>query len=194
MYVSQIKPISFNGYEGKFLQKTSRLIDRSILQKKSDLANLNGYYEKQKAKKWVAAYTAGNSITAAAMAQCPGVDEVALSGVEAAMTMHIMNGIYNFNLSTAMIKSVAIALAGHKAGTTAFKAASKFFTVIPVFGNGLNAIISGTTTAALGVLIISFAEKLDKYRQEGKPINIFLIKDLLKIFNTNGHFNPPNEP
>ncbi len=153
------------------------------MQKSSQLKSLCGYSEKNKASKWVVAYTAGNAFAAGAMAQLPFFDELALTGIEGLMTMHIMNGIYKFDLSLSMVKSIAAALTAHKAGTTAFKVSSKFLTSIPIIGNSVNAVVAGTTTATLGAIIIKVAEKLDRARKEGKPLDMYIIKDALRATN-----------
>ena len=177
MYLSQINPTTNFGC-AKMLQKKPKLLDRSTLQRCSNLKNLQGSFEKRKAWKWVWGYSAGNATTAAFMAQLPIFDELVLSSVEGIMTAHIMNKIYKFDFSMSIIKSMATALAGHKAGTTAFKYATRF---IPLVGNSVNAAIAGSTTLTLGGLIINTAEKLDKLRKAGKPIDIYIIKDLLSI-------------
>ena len=165
-------------YGGAFCAGMSspKLMNRKTLKAplSQTLSNLNGPAEKSKAKGWVAAYTAGNASIAAAMAQMPGWDELALTGVEMTMTAHIFNGIYNFNLSKTALKSIATGIAGNVIGKGAFKLATKAVSWIPGIGNAINAVVAGSTTAALGAAIIDSAEDLDKARKNGKRLEDFL--------------------
>ena len=115
-----------------------------------------------------------NAGLAAATAQAPGFDEFVLAGVEVAMATHIFNGIYKFNLSKTLLKSLAMGVAGHAIGKTTFKLASKSVTWIPLLGNSLNAVISGGTTATLGAALIDMAESMDKARIRGKKLDEFI--------------------
>lgn len=165
------------GYtKAKNFQKPIKIIDRKLLQKNSNLLNLNGPWEKEEAKGWVALYTVGNSGLAAAMAQAPGIDEAALASVEVIMATHIFNKIYKFNFSSTILKSLAMGVTGHAVGKTAFKLVSKSITWIPILGNAVNAVISGSTTAALGAAIINAAEKLDDARRRGKKLDEIIKK------------------
>ena len=110
------------------------------------------------------------------MAQMPGADEAALAGVEVVMATHIFNGIYDFKFSKTALKSLATGVAGHAVGKTAFKLASKSLTWIPGIGNALNAIVAGSTTAALGAALISVAEEMDDARKRGKKLDDFFEK------------------
>ena len=110
------------------------------------------------------------------MAQAPGADEVMLAGVEVAMATHILNGIYNFDLSKTLLKTLGTAASGNIVGKSTFKLASKTFTWIPGVGNSLNAIVSGTTTAAIGAALIDKAEEMDRARRNGKKLDDFFKK------------------
>lgn len=135
---------------------------------------LNGPYEVSKAKKWVAAYTAGNAVLAGATAQAAGLEELALSGVEAAMALHIFNGIYDFKLSKTLLEALATGVKGHFIGKTTFKMASKSLTWIPIIGNSLNATVAGVTTLSLGMNLIEKAEELEKAQKRGESIDSFI--------------------
>ncbi len=65
---------------------------------------------------------------------------------------------------------------GHMVGKTAFKMASKSLTWVPGIGNALNAIVAGSTTAALGASLISLAEDIDKARKRGEKLDEFIKK------------------
>ena len=121
-----------------------------------------GPYEIKEAKKIIAAYTSLNTIEAAAFAQAPGGDEIALMGNEALMAASICGGIYGMKISKTLIESMLSAARGSLAGLTAFKISSKFFTWVPLVGNALNATVAGVTTAALGNCIIDYCEKWQK--------------------------------
>lgn len=159
-----------SAYTG-FIKTPARKLDRKILTPvKDEFVSLSGPKEKSKALKWVAAFTAGNAGIAFSMAQTPGADELALSAVEATMAAHIFNNIYNFDLSKTAMTSIVTGYIGNKVGTTAFKGASKFLTWIPLVGNSLNAVIAGTTTAALGVFLVDKAEDMDLARKTQKRL------------------------
>lgn len=181
MYVSPISSVTNFG-NSKPLMKTPRLINRNLLQKVSSLENLNGYTEREKAKKWVAAYSFGNGVAAGAMAQAGGLEELLLAGVEVAMAAHIINGIYHFDLSKNALKIIGTGIAGNKIGTTTFKWASKTFTWIPLLGNTVNAAIAGSTTAALGAALIKAAEFMDEQRKKGKDMEEIMkkLKEFIK--------------
>lgn len=158
----------------------SKVVNRAKLKPSTtNLKPLAGPEEKRKARRWVAAYTAGNATLAAATAQAPGVDELALSGVEVIMATHIFNGIYDFKFSKTILKALAAGVAGHAIGKTTFKLISKAVTWVPVVGNGVNAVVSGTTTAALGASLIEMAEEMDEARRRGKKLDDF-IKEMEK--------------
>lgn len=154
-----------------------KAVNRSLLKgTKSNLKPLAGPEEVRKAKNWVAAYTAGNAGVAAAMAQAPGADEVALAGVEVAMAAHIINGIYKFDLSKNALKIIGTGLVGHKIGSSAFKWLSKSVTWIPLLGNTVNAVVAGSTTAALGAALIKTAEFMDEQRKKGNTMDEIMKK------------------
>ena len=156
-------------------QTVNLKLNRNLLKPSSSkLSKLAGYAEKSEAKGWVAVYTASNAGIAAFTAQAPGADEFALAGVEVLMATHILNGIYNFNLSKTAIKSLATGVAGPVIGKTTFKLASKSLTWIPIIGNTLNATVAAATTAALGAALISTAEEMDEARRRGKKLQDFL--------------------
>lgn len=140
----------------------------------SKIKTLFGPTEKSKAKKWVAGYTASNAGIAAIMAQAPGADEFVLSSVEVVMATHIFNKIYGFGLDKTALKSLAAGVSGAYVGSRIFKGASKFFTWVPGIGNGLNAAVAGTTTAAIGASLIAIAEDMDDARRRGKKIDDFI--------------------
>lgn len=156
------------------LTKVPKALDRSLLQKSSNLKNLNGPYEIKEVKKLVAFYTAENAGVAAIAAQLPCADELALSSVEIIMASAIINGIYGFDFAPNAIKCILAGVLGNRAGAWTAKAASKCFTWIPGAGNVLNAIVAGGTTAALGSTIIDICEKMDKERKRGKKIDEIL--------------------
>ena len=144
-------------------------ISRNLLNSKTtNLKRLCGPEEVSKAKAIVALNVAENAAIAASMAQMPGWDEAALAANEIKMAMEIYNGVYDFKLGKTVVKSLVMGLLGNRLGTTAFKAASKLITWIPGLGNGLNAGVAGTTTAALGAAIIDSAEEMDRARRNGK--------------------------
>ena len=89
---------------------------------------------------------------------------------------NIFNKIYKFNFSSTILKSLAMGVTGHAVGKTAFKLVSKSITWIPILGNAVNAVISGSTTAALGAAIINAAEKLDDARRRGKKLDEIIKK------------------
>ena len=138
------------------------------------LKSLAGYKEREEAKAIVAYYSGTNIGAGFCSAQMPGGDEVAMAGIELIMAMHIFNKIYKFDLKKSLVQGLITAYWGHKSGTIAFKAASKFLTVIPVFGNAVNGIVGGATTAALGSFLIDKAEELDRARKNGKRLEDFL--------------------
>ena len=150
------------------LPKGVKKLNRSILRNTGDVSALYGPKEQAEAKKVVAAYTALNAGTAAITAQAPGFDEACLSAIEVAMAIAIYNGVYDFKFSETTIQSLLTGLIGNRVGTYAFKGASKFLTWMPGIGNGLNAIVAGGTTAALGTAIIKNCEKMqeDEYNRE----------------------------
>lgn len=156
---------------------TQKLVNRSLLKsQKSNLRNLCGPEEVKKAKAIVAVTVAENTGLAAAMAQMPGIDEIALSANEIKMAMEIYNGVYDFDFDKTAIKSLVAGVAGKSVGNFLFKSASKCLTWIPGLGNGLNASVAGGTTAALGAAIISNAEEMDKARKRGKKFDDFFKK------------------
>lgn len=173
MNVSSITQTGFTGVPVQSSLKLNRQILKSTT---TDLLHLAGPEEKSAAKAWVVAYTAGNAVLAAATAQAPGFDEALLAGVEVVMATHIFNGIYDFKFSKTALKSLGSGVAGHVIGKNAFKLATKAFTWIPGIGNGLNAIVSGTTTAALGAALIDMAEDFDKKRRQGEKLDEFIKK------------------
>ncbi len=175
MYVSPVTSTTNFGY-AKPLTKANKLINRSSLQKVSSLNDLRGYAEKEKAKSWVAAYSVGNGAAAATFAQAGGLEELLLSGVEVVMAAHILNGIYDFKLSKNALKIIGTGIAGHKIGLSTFKWASKSVTWIPLVGNALNAVVAGSTTAALGAALIQTAEFMDEQRQKGKTMDEIMKK------------------
>ena len=175
MYVSPITTATNFG-SAKSLTKTNKLLNRSSLQKVSALNDLRGYAEKEKATNWVAAYSVGNGAAAAALAQAGGLEELLLSGVEVAMAAHILNGIYNFDLSKNALKIIGTGIAGHKIGLSTFKWASKSITWVPLLGNAVNAAIAGSTTAALGAALIKTAEFMDDQRKKGKKMDEIMKK------------------
>ena len=176
MYVSPISTATNFGNNIKPLTKNAKLINRSVLKKTSSLRDLRGYAEREEAKGWVAAYALGNGAAAAALAQAGGLEEVLLSGVEVAMAAHILNGIYNFDLSKNAIKIIGTGIAGHKIGTTTFKWLSKSVTWVPLVGNAVNAAVAGSTTAALGAALIKTAEFMDEQRKKGKSMEEIMKK------------------
>lgn len=158
-------------------QQTTKVLNRSLLKNTSSILKpLMGPKEKRKAQGWVAAYTLGNSAIAAGMAQMPGADEAVLAGVEVAMATHIFNGIYDFKFSKTALKSLAMGVAGHAVGKTTFKLLTKSVSWVPMFGNAVNAVVSGSTTAALGAAIIEMAEDIDKARKRGEKLDEFIKK------------------
>lgn len=162
---------------GVLSRPTKRIVDRSLLKlQKSNLTNLCGPEEIKKAKIIVGLTVAENAGIAAAMAQMPGFDEVALSANEIKMAMEIYNGVYDFDFDKTTIKSLIVGLAGKSVGKFLFKGASKLLTWVPGLGNGLNATVAGGTTAALGAAIISNAEDMLKERQNGKKLDSFFKK------------------
>ncbi len=175
MYVSQKNPTLHFG-STKMLTKASKLINRSSLQKVSNLKDLKGPLEKQKAKEAICYYTGGNIGAGFCTAQFPGGDEIAMAGVEAMMAFHIFNVIYKFKLSKSVILSIVTGYLGNKAGLALFKAATKSVTWIPGAGNVINAAVAGATTAALGAYLISKAEAMDDARRRGKKIDEFIKK------------------
>lgn len=173
MNVTKVKSVNF----GSNLQTltTKKVLNRSLLKtQKNNLKDLAGPNEVRKARAWVAAYTAGNASIAGLTAQAGGLEEVALSGVEAVMAAHIFNGIYDFKLSKTLLESLATAVKGHFIGKTAYKLASKGLTWIPGLGNALNAIVAGTTTATLGAYLIDKAEEFEKAKKRGMEIDEFI--------------------
>ena len=175
MYISQINSTTNFGC-AQMLTKTPKLMNRSLLQKTSNLKNLHGPAEKRKAEKWVAGYTTGNSLTAAALAQAGGLEEFLLSGIEVAMAAHILNGIYKFDLSPNLIKIIGTGLTGHYVGKGIFKWLTKTVTWVPLVGNGINAVVAGSTTAALGAALIKTAENMDEARKRGEKMEDIIKK------------------
>lgn len=156
---------------------TKKLINRSVLKSQnSNLKNLCGPEEVKKAKKIVALTVAENAGLAAAMAQMPGFDEVALSANEVKMAIRIYNEVYKFSFDKTTIKSLIAGIVGKSVGKFLFKGASKCLSWIPGLGNGLNAGVAGGTTAALGALIISNAEDMDKARKNNEKLDNFFRK------------------
>ena len=184
MYVSQINPTTNFG-RAEILTKTPKLMNRSMLQRASSLKNLDGPAEKKKAEKWVALYTAGNSATAAALAQAGGLEEFLLSGIEVAMAAHILNGIYKFDISPNLLKVIGTGLTGHYVGKSVFKWLSKTVTWVPLVGNGINAVVAGSTTAALGAALIRSAEFMDEAKKRGEKMDE-IIKKLLEFIKKMG--------
>ena len=151
-------------------------VNRSLLKKCSGLSDINGPAEVKEAKKVVATYTALNSGTAAATAQAPGFDEVALAANEVLMATIIFNGVYDFKLSKTVVKALLTGLIGNRIGTSVFKGITKFVTWVPGVGNAINATVAGGTTAALGASVIAMAEDMDKARRQGQKIDDFIKK------------------
>ena len=146
----------------------SKNVNRKLLHAtSSNLQTLCGPDEIALAKAIVAINVAENAAIAASMAQMPGFDELALSANEIKMAMEIYNGVYDFKFSKTVVKSLIMGFLGNRVGSWLFKGASKAFTWIPGLGNGLNASVAGTTTAALGAAIIDSAEEMDKARRRG---------------------------
>lgn len=164
MKVPQVSQASFSG--GKF--------NRSLLQKTSKLASLNGPQEVKDAKKLVAFYSAENAGVAALAAQFPCADELALSTVEVIMASAIINGVYGFKFSSNVLDCILAGIIGERVGTYSFKAASKLVTWIPGFGNVVNSVVAGGTTAALGAAIIKKCENMDAARKRGEKIDEIL--------------------
>ena len=173
-----ISPVSCMGntLNSSLLKSQQLSLNRKVLQKTSRLTNLNGPAEKEKAAKVVASFTAIASGIAAGMAQVPGGDELALAANEVAMTTSILNGVYKFDFSKTVVKSLVTGLIGNRVGTYAFKSASKLITWIPGIGNGLNAAVAGSTTAALGASVIAMAEDMDRARRNGQKLDDFIKK------------------
>lgn len=175
MYISPVN-YATNFGSTKMLTSSSKLMNRKTLQKVSSLNNLNGYLEKEKARNWVALYSAGNSFAAGTLAQAGGLEEFLLSGVEVLMAAHILNRIYKFDLSKNAIKIIGTGIAGHKIGTSTFKWLSKSITWVPLLGNTVNAVVAGSTTVALGEALIKTAEYMDEQRKKGKEMSEILKK------------------
>ena len=173
-----INPVSCMGntLNSSLLRSQQPKLNRKILQRTSKMTNLNGPLEKSEAKKVVASFTAIGTGIAAGMAQVPGGDELALAANEVAMASAVLNGVYKFDLSKTVVKSLVTGLIGNRVGTYAFKSASKLFTWIPGLGNGLNAAVAGGTTAALGASIIAMAEDMDRARKNGQRLDDFIKK------------------
>lgn len=173
-----IAPINNVGFVGSFnYKKPTKVLNRTLLQHcESNLKQLQGPREKEKAKNWVAGFTLANTSAAAFTAQAPGLDEFVLSSVEVLMATHIFNNIYDFKFSKTVLKNLAAGVAGHAVGKSAFKMASKVLTPIPILGNTLNAVIAGTTTAALGAALIEMAEEMDNARTRGSKLDDFIKK------------------
>ena len=160
-----------------------RTVNRSLLKApKSELKQLCGPEEKRKAKAIVASATASNALISAATAQAPGADLLPLKAVETTMVASILNGVYNFNLGGAVLKGIAGALLASSAGQELFKIATKTVSWIPLIGNCLNSIASGSVTASLGALIIEAAEAADKARRQGKDQDeiIKILKEFIE--------------
>lgn len=160
-----------------------KVTNRRLLQSShSGLKALGGPDEAKKAKVIVGVHVAENAGIAAAMAQLPGFDEIALSANEVKMAMEIYNGVYDFKFNETTLKSLLGALAANRVGAWMFKGASKLFSWIPAVGNGLNATIAGGTTATLGAAIISNAEAMDKIRQNSQQNGDMIkrIEDFIK--------------
>lgn len=173
MNVNAVSRVSF----GATLQSpvAKKIVNRSLLKApKSDLKVLCGPEELKKAKAIVAINVAENAGIAAGMAQMPGWDELALSANEIKMAMEIYNGVYNFGFDKTTVKSILTGFIGNRIGTWLFKGASKLVTWMPGVGNGLNATVAGTTTAALGAAIVSNAEEMDRARRNGQSLEKFL--------------------
>ncbi len=173
MYISQINSTTNFGC-AQMLTKTPKLMNRSLLQKTSNLKNLHGPKEIKEAKKMIAIYSGINATTGAIGAQACGAEEIALGANEVTMAMAIINGVYDFSFSKGVIKSILTGIIGNRVGTYVFKGASKFVTWVPFLGNGLNAIIAGVTTAGLGADIIRWCEEKDKERKRNKRIDDIL--------------------
>lgn len=143
------------------ITKPPRMINRKLLKPviNNNLKVLEGPKEKSEAQKYVAACSAGNAVIAAATAQLPGIDQVALTGVEIMMARHIFNDIYKLGLSNANIAALGAAVVGNKVGPVA---CSKLLTWIPGFGNAINAAVAGATTGSIGALLIHRAEAMEK--------------------------------
>lgn len=95
---------------------------------------------------------------AAAMAQMPGFDEVALAANDVGMAVAICK-IYDLPLKTTVAKSLIAPIMGNSMGTAIFgKIISKGFTWIPLVGNGLNAGVAGSVTELIGHSIIKMCE------------------------------------
>lgn len=136
---------------------------------------LRGPEEIAKANKIVLAHTGIATGIAAAMAQAPGADKVALMANEALMAAEICNGVYKLGFTESFIKSIATAYAGKRIGLTAFEIATKFFSWIPGPGNVINAGVAATTTSSLGKFLISTCEKAQR-----NGLNAQKLKNLLE--------------
>lgn len=157
--------------------KAAKSLNRSALkQTASGNKALFGPDEVRRARNWVAAYTAGNATIAAATAQAAGAEEFLLAGVEVIMATHILNGIYDFKLSKTALKNIGAGATGHIVGKATFKWMSKGVTWIPIFGNGINALVAGSTTAAIGAFLIDTAEKMEKELKRNKSLDEFIKK------------------
>ena len=104
----------------------------------------------------------------------PGLDEICLSGVEIEMATCIMCGVYHFSFSKSVIQSLLTGIIGNRIGTYSFKAITKMFSWVPLFGNAVNAAVAGGTTAALGTAIIELCEDMDKKRIQGNALDDFI--------------------
>ena len=154
-----------------------KMVNRNLLKaSSSNLKPLAGPEEVEKAKAIVASATTANAITSALTAQLPG-ELIILKAVETSMVAGILNGIYDYKLSSSVLKGIGASLLASSAGQELFRLSSKAFTWIPLLGNTLNAVISGSVTAALGTLIIEAAEAADKARRQGKE-QAEIIKEL----------------
>lgn len=175
-YCMEVNTINNIGF-GATLQAplAKRAVNRSLLKApKSELKTLCGPAEKQKAQKWLTVYAATNTGIAAGLAQFPGADVAWLASVEAAMTLHIFNGIYGFKLSKSAMESLSAAAKGTAGGLLAFFVASKAVTWIPFIGNFINAGTAMLVTKALGEWLIDKAEETDKARKRGEKIDDFI--------------------
>lgn len=142
----------------KNLQKTLDILLQKEMIKSSVVPRklaFKGYLEKKAAQKIVHEHSVIASGIGAALAQVPFGDEAVLFANDMTMASRISN-VYNLHPGIDEVTSAMTALVANKVGVAAF---TKFFTIIPGFGNGLNASIAFGVTEAVGHAFVELCER-----------------------------------
>lgn len=99
-------------------------------------------------------FSASSAGIAAAMAQAPGADEIALAANDVAMAITVCK-IYELPLTKTVAKAIITPIAGNTMGVKLF---SKALTWFPGAGNVLNATVAGSVTEFIGQSIVKMCE------------------------------------